>query len=354
MEHAEGADQGRARAPGHREVGRTGLKISELGFGAGPLGNLYAPISDDAARHSLNAALDAGVTYVDTAPYYGFGLSERRVGDVLRGRQGIVLSTKVGRLLKPAPLVAGEAVRHGFCSAMPFEPVYDYGHDAILRSFEDSLQRLGLASIDLLYVHDIGAMTHGARAGEHFRALTRGGGLRALEELRHDRRIKGFGIGVNEIQACLDVMNEASLDAILLAGRYTLLEQTALDEMLPRCGKAGVSVIIGGPYNSGILATGVKAAGPVRYDYQEAPPEIVARVGRIEEFCARYNVPLAAAALHFPLAHPAVASVIPGMGSIAHLNRTLELYHAPIPREFWSDLRKEGLVRADAPMADQT
>ncbi|MDB5740789.1 MAG: pyridoxal 4-dehydrogenase, partial [Alphaproteobacteria bacterium] len=201
-----------------RDLGRTGLKVTELGFGTAPLGNLFRPLPDDAARATLAAAQAAGFGYYDTAPFYGFGLSERRLGDALRGSD-MVLSTKVGRLLRPVTgPVDARVVRHGYATPMPFEPVYDYSYDAIMRSFEASQQRLGLARIDILYIHDIGRMTHGGENAARMAELTRGRGLKALEELRAAKRIAGFGIGVNEVEACLEVTDNARLDVILLAG----------------------------------------------------------------------------------------------------------------------------------------
>ena len=335
-----------------RTIQRTGLPVSVLGFGAASVGNLYHPVSDADARATLSAALDAGLTYVDTAPRYGHGLSERRVGDQVRGRDDVVLSTKVGRLLTPDPRLTGDGERHGFRSPLPFEQVYDYSHDGIMRSYEDSLQRLGLARVDILYVHDIGPMTHGDDDGRTFAQLTDGGGFRALERLRASGAINAFGLGVNEWQVCLRAMEHVDLDVVLLAGRYTLLEQTALESFLPAALARQVSVVIGGAYNSGILATGVKGQGPHYYDYGQAPPEVVERVRRLEALSDRHGIPLAAAALRFCLAHPAVVSVIPGLGSVARVHRTLELYATPIPGDFWRELRAEGLVDPRAILPD--
>ena len=335
-----------------RRLPRSGLTMSELGFGAAALGNLYRPVSDAEAQWTLAAALDAGLTYVDTAPYYGFGLSERRVGDGMRGRPGVTLSTKVGRVLAPDLSVADDSERHGFHSAMPFTPMYDYSYDAILRSWAASRQRLGLARIDILYVHDIGRMTHGTQHDHYFSQLTAGGGFRALEELRAAGEIAAFGLGVNECEVCLEAMAHADLDVLLLAGRYTLLEQGALDQLLPECFARGVGVVIGGAYNSGILATGTRRGGPVHYNYGEAPADVVERVARIEAVCDAHGVSLPAAALRFPLAHPAVVSVIPGLGSAAHVRETLALHAGGIPAAFWSELHTEGLLRADAPVPE--
>jgi D-threo-aldose 1-dehydrogenase len=332
-----------------RPVGRTRLCVPELGFGAAPLGNLYGAMSDDDARNTALAALQGGITYFDTAPYYGFGLSERRVGDAVRGRESIVVSTKVGRLLKPDPTIQGSGRRHGFYSPMPFEPVYDYSFDGVMASWEASRQRLGLARIDILYVHDIGRMTHGAQHEAMLRQLTSGGGFRALEELRSSNEISAFGLGVNETAVCLEAMKYVDLDVILLAGRYTLLEQDSLSDLLPACARSRISIVVGGPYNSGILATGTKR-GDTHYNYDVAPPEIIDRVSRIEAHCDRFRIPLAAAALQFPLANPVVASVIPGLGNPHQVELTLDLYRTSIPGEFWHDLKTNGLLHLDAPV----
>lgn len=334
-----------------RDLGTTGLKVTELGFGTAPLGNLFRPLPQSAAHETLAAAEAAGVGYYDTAPFYGFGLSERRLGDALRARQDVVLSTKVGRLLKPVPgPVDAAQVRHGYATPMPFEPVYDYSYDAVMRSYEASLQRLGLSRIDILYIHDIGRLTHGGQNAARMAELTRGGGLKALEELRESQAIAGFGVGVNEIEACLDVMEHARLDVILLAGRYTLLEQNPLDELFVLCEKVGTAIVIGGPYNSGILAVGTKTAAPLYYNYEPAPAEVIDKVRRIEAVCDRHGVPLAAAALQFPLAHKLVASVIPGLDSPERVSQTIALYRHKIPPALWQDLVQERLVRADAPV----
>jgi D-threo-aldose 1-dehydrogenase len=333
-----------------RAVGHSKLKLTQLGLGTAPLGNLFHPVSDSDASAALSAALEAGIAYFDTAPYYGFGLSERRLGDALRAADPVVVSSKVGRLLKPDPTVRGYGQRHGYCSPMPFEPVYDYTFDGVMLSWEASLQRLGLSRIDILYVHDIGRATHGEQHQVTFRALTDGGGFRALEQLRAAGAIAAFGLGVNETAVCLEAMAHAHLDVILLAGRYSLLEQGALDALLPACTRAGTSVVIGGPYNSGILATGTRHDGTLHYDYGIAPQPIVERVRRLEVICERHRVPLAAAALQFPLAHPQVSSVIPGLASRGHVEATLALYRTRIPAPFWQELKSEGLVRGDAPV----
>ena len=333
-----------------RTLGATGLSVTELGLGTAALGNLYRPVADDVARATVDAAVAAGIGYVDTAPHYGRGLSERRVGDALRPVPDMVVSTKVGRLMAPDTGVTDDRLRDGFRSPMPFAMRYDYSHDGILRSHEDSLQRLGLASVDILYVHDIGRLTHGDAHDRYWAQLTDGGGFRALERLRDEGTIAGFGIGVNEIAVCHDAMRATRLDAILLAGRYTLLEQAALDTLFPACAAADTAIVVGGPYNSGILATGTTALGPPLYDYGPAPAPVVAKVAAIEAVCARHDVPLPAAALAFVLAHPQVASVIPGIDGPDRVAQTVALHRHPIPDAMWQELRTAGLIHADAPV----
>lgn len=331
-----------------RPLGRTGLQVTELGLGSAALGNLYAAVDGVAATDTIGAALSGGVRLVDTAPFYGFGLSERRVGDAVRGREGVVVSTKVGRLLDPAPYADTDALRHGFRSPLLFEPRFDYTHDGILRSHDASLQRLGLPRVDLLLVHDIGPLTHGDDASRRLSELTDGGGLRALARLRDEGAIAGIGLGVNEVAVCLDLLPRAALDVVLLAGRYTLLEQDAIDAFFPAARAAGVSVVIGGPYNSGALAAGPCEAG--HYDYGPVPTAVGARVDALRAVCGGHGVPLAAAALQFVLAHPQVASVVPGARSPAEVRRNVAYHGHAIPQALWRDLVDAGLIRRDAPI----
>ena len=334
-----------------RPLGATRIQVTELGFGGASLGNLYRPVDEDQARAAVVTAWSAGMRYFDTAPYYGFGLSERRIGDALRDkrREYFVLSTKVGRLLRPMPSHHGDAERCGFRSPMPFEPVFDYSYDGILRSYESSLQRLGLSRVDVLLVHDIGPATHGKANDTHFKALM-GGGYRALDELRSSGDIVAVGLGVNEWEICEAAMDYGRFDCVLLAGRYTLLEQEALQTFFPKCAVHGTTVIIGGAYNSGILATGVRRGGVVHYNYEPAPENVIERVGKIEEICDIHGVPLPAAALRFPLAHPQVSCVIPGMGSPRRIEQVTNHYSATIPDAFWRDMKGAGLIREDAPI----
>jgi D-threo-aldose 1-dehydrogenase len=324
-----------------RPVGRTALKVTALGLGCATLGGSRVPVSRKEAEAIVRAAWAAGVRYVDTAPFYGFGQAERCVGDALRQapRDEWVLSTKVGRLLRPQVDVAATEHRQ---NRMPFDAVFDYSYDAFMRSFEDSLQRLGLARIDILFVHDIGAM-HGRDAHLAIMRTLRDDGYRALEELRRGGLVRAIGIGVNETEVLVEAMEWGAWDAFLLAGRYTLLEQAALDDLLPKCLSTGISIVVGGPLNSGILA------GRDTWNYKAAPPEIVARVNRIKAVCDSHQVPLAAAALQFPLAHSAVAAIIPGPRSVDEFAVNLKLLRYPIPSALWGDLRDAKLIHPLAP-----
>jgi D-threo-aldose 1-dehydrogenase len=331
-----------------RMLGRSGVEVTIMGFGGAPLGNLYEGFSDAQARSTLGACYDAGIRYFDTAPLYGFGLSEHRLGEALRGRprDDFVLSTKVGRLLRPGDPAT---LQHGqFKDGLPFAQVYDYSYDGVLRSVEDSLQRLGTWRIDVLLVHDLDVWTHGSEDARRARVREfMAGGYRAMVELREQGAVRAIGAGVNETAACQDLAARGDFDCFLLAGRYTLLEQAPLDEFLPLCATRNIALIIGGAYNTGILATG--ATPSAYFQYAPAPPEIMERVRRIEAVCARHGVRLPTAALQFPLGHPAVATVIPGTRSPAEVAQNVEIFAPEIPADFWAELKHEGLLRADAP-----
>lgn len=319
------------------------VSLPSLGLGAAAIGNLYRPMTDEEAVDTVAAALEAGISYIDTAPHYGFGLSEKRVGEALRRfdpDMRIALSTKVGRLLRP--IAKDASIRHGFADAAPFEPVFDYSYDAVMRSFEESCARLGRRHIDLLLAHDLGRATHGDAHEAHYRTFLEGG-YRAMRELRDSGAVKAIGLGVNEWQICRQAMEDAEFDLFLLAGRYTLLEQSPLDGFLSDCAAHGVGVIIGGPYNSGILA------GGSHFNYEPAPEAILAKVRRLERHCADHGVTLAAAALQFPLAHPQIVSVIPGMAGRHQVEENTRLMSIAISAEFWSALREHGLLHPDAP-----
>ncbi|WP_321788478.1 aldo/keto reductase [Paraburkholderia sp. J94] len=331
-----------------RRIGRTVLEVSALGLGTAPLGGLYRDLSDEEARATVDAAWAAGVRYFDTAPHYGHTKAEHRLGDALRRypRHEYVLSTKVGRRFVPRAHAYDGS--EGWQNPLPFEAIYDYTRDGILRSFEDSQMRLGLVDIDMLLVHDIGRFTHGDRNAHYWRQLSEGGGFRALDELRASGAVKAIGFGVNEREVIRDAMREFDIDCALLAGRYTLLEQQPLDDLLPACVERGVSILLGGAFNSGILARGV--SGDRKFNYGDAPPEVVERVARLEAVCRRYDAPLAAAALQFPYAHPAVATVLTGARSAAELQENVASFETALPAELWLALRDEGLVDARAPL----
>lgn len=327
-----------------RQIGRTPLQVTTLGLGTATMGGSRIRITREEGEAIVTAAWDAGVRYVDTAPFYGVGAAEHRVGDALRekDREEWVLSTKVGRLLRPKTDIAPSPV--GRLSPMPFQVVYDYGYDGIMHSVEDSYQRLGLARIDILNVHDIGVYQHGEELNRVYLAQLRDSGYKALDELRRTGVVGAIGIGVNETRVLIDALGFGDWDAFLLAGRYTLLEQAPLDDLIPMCMQRGTSLVIGGPLNSGILA------GRDTWNYATAPPEVVARVRRLEAVCMSHNVPLAAAALQFPLAHPVVASVIPGPRNAAEFVENLSLFAMKIPPSLWSDMRNEKLLHPNAPV----
>jgi D-threo-aldose 1-dehydrogenase len=326
-----------------RRVGRTALEVTELGLGTATLGGSRIRITHPERGEIVRAAWEAGVRYFDTAPFYGAGAAERAIGDALReaSRGDWVLSSKVGRLLRPQ--ADWRAPREEWERPMPFDVIYDYSYDGIMRSFEDSFQRLGLAHIDILLVHDIGAYQHGAAAHPALMRTLLDSGYRALDELRRSGEIAAIGLGVNEREVCLEAMAAAEWDVLLLAGRYTLLEQAPLDDLLPLCLKAGTSVVVGGPLNSGILA------GRDTWNYAAAPPAVAARARAIGAVCERHGVPLAAAALQFPLAHSSVAAIIPGPRSVAEFAENLDLLRRPIPSALWQELRALNLLHEAAP-----
>ncbi|MEW9806530.1 aldo/keto reductase [Mesorhizobium marinum] len=330
-------------------IGNGGLTFTELGFGTAPLGNLYRPVSDADAQATLDAAWDAGVRYYDTAPLYGLGLSEARLNPFLRGkkREDYVLSTKAGRLLEVCPPDQRTGIGKFFDTPSRRE-VYDYSYDGVMRSLEASFERLGVDSVDILFAHDLDIFTHGskqasdARIEEFMRS-----GYYAMLALRDQGVVKAFGAGVNEWEVCQTLAERGDFDLFLLAGRYTLLEQEALQSFLPLCQKRGIGIVLGGPYNSGILATGPKPGA--YYNYSEAPRDILERVARIEAVCRRHGVALIEAALQFPALHPSVVSLIPGGQRPEEVKSNRAILDAAIPQDLWRDLKAEGLMREDAP-----
>jgi D-threo-aldose 1-dehydrogenase len=330
-------------------AGRFGaLSLGRIGLGTAPLGNLFSIVSEADAIDTVRRALALGVRYVDTAPHYGNGLSEHRVGDALRGldRASFVLSTKVGRLLSADP--AAPRDQHGFVGVLPFRQRYDYSYDGALRSIEDSLQRLGLGQIDIALIHDTDTFTHGPDAQpQRFREAMEGA-YRALASLKAAGTVRAIGLGVNDWQVCLEALKHGDFDGFLLAGRYTLIDQSALAELLPACERRGARVILGGPYNSGILARGAVAGAT--FNYRPAEPAILERVRAVTEVCSAFNVPLQAAALQFPLGHAAVAAVLPGARSAAEVEANLRFAAHPIPGDFWLALRDRSLLSPDVPV----
>lgn len=325
------------------------IKFAKLGFGAAPLGNLYKAISEKQAQETLEAAWKAGMRYFDTAPLYGFGLSETRLNHFLRGRKraDYVISTKVGRRLQ----ACGPAERTGigkFFDTPSRREIYDYGYDGVMRCFEESLERLGLDSIDILFVHDIDVANHGSTAVRDTKVeeLMKGG-YRALLKLRDEKVIKAFGAGVNEWQVCEILAKRGDFDLFLLAGRYTLLEQESISSFLPLCEQRGIGIVLGGPFNSGILARGPKKGAT--YNYSSAPKAVLERVAAIDAICRRHKVKLPVAALHFPFFHKQVVSVIPGAAAPTEVRANAGFLKARVPRALWKELKSSRLIRPEAP-----
>ncbi len=327
------------------QAGET-IEFTTLGFGAAPLGNYRRALTEAEADETLSAAWDAGLRYFDTAPLYGFGLSEQRVGRLLsdRKRSDYTLSSKVGRLLERVP--EDEADGMIFVDIPPYKFEYDYSYDGVMRSHEESLKRIGVDRLDILYVHDIDAFNHGGReaAEARTRELIDQGGWKALAELRSSGDVKAIGVGVNEWEPCALMLGLADPDLFLLAGRYTLMEHEPLTELFPECAKRGVGIVIGGPYNSGVLV------GRDTYNYGDIPKEVAEQVRRIAEVCQRHKVRMPAAALQFVIAHPLVQCVIPGPMSVEETLSNIDLLDDEIPAAFWTDLKMGALIPDMAPV----
>jgi D-threo-aldose 1-dehydrogenase len=315
-------------------LGRTGLEVTRLGLGTAPLGGMYEAVSDEQARAAVDAAWGAGLRFFDTAPLYGHGQAERRLGAGLRDRprDEHVLSTKVGRLLRAEASADPGGI---FVDPPPQQPVFDFSEEAALTSFRESLERLGLDRVDVLHIHD--------PDDHHDEAIA--GAYQALDRLRAEGRVRAVGAGMNQAAMLARFAREGRFDCFLLAGRFTLLDQSGLDELLPLCRREGIAVIAGGAFNSGILADPRAGA---HYNYLPAPPELIERALRLAEVCDRHGVPLAAAAIQFPLRHPAVASVLVGARSAAEVEEDVRLFRWEVPDELWADLRSRGLVRDPA------
>lgn len=331
-------------------IGNGGVTFTELGFGTAPLGNLYRAISDEDARATLDAAWEGGVRYYDTAPLYGLGLSETRLNPFLRGkpRDEYVLSSKVGRLMQHCAPEYRAGIGKWFDVPQRREQ-YDYTYDGVMRSVEHSFSRLGVDSIDILYVHDLCVFSHGSKEISDMRIeeFFAGRGYDAMVSLRDQGMVKAIGGGVNEWEVCQTLAERGDFDLFLLAGRYTLLEQEALNSFLPLCEKRGIGIVTGGPYNSGILATGAKPGA--FYNYDPAPQNIIERVNAIEAVCRDHGVRMVDAAFQFPLRHPTHVAVIPGGQGISEMHANLQAAHAEIPSALWDDLKAKGLMREDAP-----
>ena len=319
------------------EIGNTGLRVTRLGIGGAPIGSLFRTVSDDDAVASVRRGLELGLNYIDTAPLYGHGISETRLGLALQDipRDSFILSTKVGRVLNPVEIAPSSP---HFQSLPKMEPVFDYSRDGILRSLDESLQRLNLDRVDIAYIHD---------ADDHWEQAI-GAAYPTLADLRSQGVVQAIGVGMNQWEMEARFAREGDFDCFLLAGRYTLLDQSSLPELMPVCLERNVSLVLGGPYNSGILASDL---GPQStYDYEVAPPEIIDRARKIKAVCDRHAVPLKAAALQFGLLHPTVAATIPGPRSVAEVEENFRMAAHPIPGDLWAELKYEGLINPLAPV----
>lgn len=348
-----------------RPLGRSGIDVTVLGFGAAPLGNLFNHLDEATCVATVVAAFDNGINLLDMAPHYGNGLAELRAGAALRqllqhrSRDSIVVSSKVGRSFEPmAPKrleAAGKAIAAeaadaespGFVGALPHRAVLDYSYDGTLRSIEQSLLRTGLDRLDIVLIHDVDVWTHGSNAIEAHFSEAMNGAYRALSRLRDESVVRAIGVGVNESDMCERFAHAGDFDTMLLAGRYSLLEQPALATFLPLAQQKGIAVMLGGVFNSGILATGAVAGA--RYNYQPATAAVMARVAAIDAVCALHGVRLADAALQFALGHPAVTTLVLGAVTPGEVRRNIASLDAPIPAQLWRDLRTEGLLPDAAP-----
>ncbi|MDH6115417.1 D-threo-aldose 1-dehydrogenase [Kitasatospora sp. MAP12-15] len=319
-------------------LGRSNVAVTELAFGAAAIGNLFTPVGDAQAQEAVDAAWQVGIRYFDTAPHYGLGLSEHRLGEALRGRprSEYVLSTKVGRILDPAPGAGGDDLANGFAVPATHRRRWDFSADGVRRSIEESLNRLDLDRIDIAYLHD---------PDDHAeRALTEA--YPELERMRGEGLLGAIGIGMNQAELPARFVRETDIDVVLLAGRYSLLDQRGLAELLPAAAERGVGVVVGGVFNSGLLAD----PGPgATYDYAAAPAELLDRALRLKAVCERHGVPLRAAALRFPFGHPAVASVLVGLRSAGQAQDAAAMLRHPVPDVLWEELRELGLLPADVP-----
>lgn len=336
-----------------RRLGRSNLDVTEIGFGSAPLGDLYTKLDDATAIATVSEALARGITLFDTSPHYGNGLAEHRCGTALRrvARENFVLSTKVGRCMNPRGPKAragSGTISPGFAGGFSHTATFDYSYDGAMRSFEQSMLRMGVDAIDVVLIHDVDVWTHGRdNIEQRFREAMEGA-YRALVQLRSEGVVKAIGVGLNEADMCVRFARAGDFDTMLLAGRYSLLEQPALDEFLPLALEKKIGVMLGGVFNSGILATGAVACA--RYNYRVAPPDVVARVERIAKVCHAHGVSLADAALKFPLGHPAVSSIVLGAVTPDEVQRNVASLATAIPAALWRDLSTEGLLASNVPV----
>ena len=321
-------------------LGKTTLAVSRLGLGGGPLAGYYRDVPEEQAIATIHRALALGVNLLDTAPLYGCGKSEIRMGRALSGRQreAFVLATKVGRVLLPVDPVEGAEPYCGYENPLQYRPVFDFSYAGVMRSFQESLERLGLDRIDIAHIHD---------ADDHYEDAIEGA-YPALAKLREQGKIRAISAGMNQGEMPARFAREADFDCFLIASRYTLLEYTGMEDLLSLCLQKKISIIIGAPFNSGILATGARS--DALFNYSPAPPDILERVRQIETVCAEHEVPLRAAALQFPFAHPAVASIIPGSRSVAEIEENFRLMSFEIPPDFWVELSRKNLLPQGAPV----
>ncbi|MCG8508694.1 MAG: aldo/keto reductase [Rhodospirillales bacterium] len=323
-------------------LANTGLTVTRLSIGTAPIGNLLSVVSEEDAAAAIETAFDAGVRYIDTAPFYGYGLAEQRTGKGLAGhpRDDFVVSTKIGRLIRPGKRTGTEIFGDNESFYLANDEmccVLDYSYDGVMRSLEDSLERTGLDRVDILHIHD---------PDDHFDEAVNGA-YKALDQLRSDGTISAVSAGMNQWEMPSRFMDHGDFDCFLLAGRYTLLDQTALPEFMPKCLKNGVSVIIGGVYNSGLLAD---PRPGITFNYVEAPQELIDRALQIGAVCGRHGVPLKAAAIQFPLGHPAVATILTGVRSKEEYQENERLFRFSIPDDMWAELKSEGLLAEEAPV----
>ena len=332
-----------------RKVGQTALELPILGFGGAPLGELFERVSETQSCQTLESAWSAGVRYYDTAPWYGHGLSEHRIGWLLRQQDpdSYICSTKVGRVYSRFRGRAKDFNGSPWAGGLPFTLKFDYTYDGILRSYEDSLLRLGLNKIDVLVIHDIDLIYHRTEKHLHQRFQELESGWKALDELKRSGEIQAFGAGINEESMIPRFLESFPLDFFLVAMPYTLLDQDVLDDIFPKCEQLGVGVVVGAPYASGILATG--AVEGAKYKYANATPEVLQKVRAIEGLCNGHQIPLKAAAIQFPLGHSLVASIIPGALQPTQALENRQLVEHPIPSAFWDACKSANLIRSDAP-----